>query len=170
MRTVYVHWYNVCQLLPVTKSSLFMENNSDVIVNLHICHISCKQLQESFSENFTRLQLEPSSDYSVSSWSRLVFVLVRLTYFDYNLFCSLSLCLLHFSILSERGKILREKKVHIVGQLTLAQYCCLPSFLLSSSILFYHIYLYVGIYFFYYSVLSWFSLKHMTGYPQSQLQ
>ena len=54
-----------------------------------------------------------------------------------------------------------KKKVHIIGQLTQAQYCCLSSFPLSSSIFFYLIYFYVGsyIFYFYYFVLSWFSHK-----------
>ena len=40
-------------------------------------------------------------------------------------------------------------------------------------LLFYLIYLYVCvffIYFYFYFLFSWFSLKHMIGYPQSQLQ
>ena len=95
------------QKLPVTKSNLFMEINSDVIVNSHVCH-SC--FVNSYRRVFHRFLLgcnwNPFQTIQlVLIWSWLVFVLVWLTYFDYNLFCSLSLCLLQFSILSEWEKI-----------------------------------------------------------------
>ena len=86
------------QKLPVTRSNLFVQINSDVIVNSHVCH-SC--FVNSYRRVFQRFLLgcnwNPFQTIQlVLIWSWLVFVLVWLTYFDYNLFCSLSLCLLQF--------------------------------------------------------------------------
>ena len=59
----------------------------------------------------------PSSDYSVSSYllsvSTCSGLIDLLKYFHCNLVCSLFLCLLKFSIISERGKILRGKNKKI---------------------------------------------------------
>ena len=66
------------QKLPATKSNLFMEINSDVIVNSHVCH-SC--FVNSYRRVFHRFLLgcnwNPFQTIQlVLIWSWLVFVLV----------------------------------------------------------------------------------------------
>ena len=80
-----------------------------------LIHMFVIYVVNSYRTVFQRFLLGCSWSYHqtiqlVLNCSQLVFVLVWLTYFDYNLFYSLALCLFQFSILSEWGKISREKK------------------------------------------------------------
>ena len=65
--------------LSVTRSSPFLQINPDVIVNSHIRLSCCKWLWDNFSKIITRLQPEPSSDYSVNSYLVLVSICSGLT-------------------------------------------------------------------------------------------
>ena len=89
--------------------------NSDVIVNSHVCH-SC--FVNSYRRVFQRFLLgcnwNPFQTIQlVLIWSWLVFVLVWLTYFDYNLLCSFPLPASVFYTLWVRKNICPHTQIYM---------------------------------------------------------